>query len=301
MTETTNSNPPSPPPSSRAIKFQYAASSPWAWVMKYVADLSPTNDIDSMMELESPSKMTSCKILQTEASVINTPSTSRHRRKKFPSTKAPSSEPQLSTVISLDVLEANTSKFIFAAHGTSFAFDGVDDKDELVRTLQRCRCDHLNISPPSLLLRWDLTREECTNLVGDTLPILPGNTKNVAVLKEPFGASGRGIHFVSSHEDIYNIIESHRKKNDTAASDETGLSVLDKIIAQKGRIPFWGTYTLLYRTISDIQNCLLCLLNFYDLCPRSPCLSHINYKYCKPKFLQHCLSKAVVNFIFARM
>lgn len=134
-----------------------------------------------------------------------------------------------------------------AFHGTSEAFDGLDDKDEFVRTLKRCRCEHLELSPPSQLINWDVTKEECRNLVGDALPVLLGNDQakktnsdassapRVAVLKEPMGSKGNGIFFVKDADEIHEIIEGNRKK----AVDEPGF--LDQLIAQKGRIPSWGT------------------------------------------------------------
>jgi hypothetical protein len=137
---------------------------------------------------------------------------------------------------------------INAFHGNSEAFDGLEDKDEFVRTLQHCRCEHLELSPPSRLINWDVTKEECRNLVGDALPVLLSTAKmtegeppsssappRMAVLKEPMGSKGTGIFFVKNADEIHEIIEENRKK----AVDEPGF--LDQLIAQKGRIPSWGT------------------------------------------------------------
>ena len=50
-------------------------------------------------------------------------------------------------------------------HGVSQALDGLQEKDELVRTIQKC-CpattdDWMAIIPPTVLLPWDVSREEC--------------------------------------------------------------------------------------------------------------------------------------------
>ena len=125
-------------------------------------------------------------------------------------------------------------------HGTSEAFDGLEDKDEFVRTLQRCRCEHLELSPPSVLINWDVSAQECRNLVGDSMPALLGSENNnhtsIGVLKEPMGKSGAGVFFVHNAEEIHEIMERNRKR----AVEEPGF--LDDLIAQKGRIPSWGEY-----------------------------------------------------------
>jgi hypothetical protein len=122
-------------------------------------------------------------------------------------------------------------------HGTSEAFDGLEDKDEFVRTLQRCRCEHLELSPPSVLINWDASAQECRNLVGDNMPTLLGNekyTSSIGVLKEPMGKSGAGVFFVHNADEIHELMDRNRKR----AVEEPGL--LDELIAEKGRIPSWG-------------------------------------------------------------
>jgi len=135
-----------------------------------------------------------------------------------------------------------------AFHGTSEAFDGLEDKDEFVRTLKRCRCEHLELSPPSVLINWDVSKTECLNLVGNSMPSLLSNdqqsSKRVAVLKEPMGKSGAGVFFVHDAEEIHEIIEQHRKK----AVEEPGF--LDDLISQKGRIPSWVLQ-------AEVRPCLL--------------------------------------------
>ena len=135
--------------------------------------------------------------------------------------------------------------------GSSTALDGLEDKDEMVRSLQRCKCNF--VSPPSVLLSWDATRDECVNVVGKDLPRLSSATsssstaeeddvdysrKPFAVLKEPMGTQGQGIFFVSTAEEIHTTIQQHYQKAVDAPD------FLDSLIASKGRIPSWGAYIL---------------------------------------------------------
>ena len=99
-----------------------------------------------------------------------------------------------------------------AVHGTSSALDSLEDKDELVRTIQRCRCEHLKLSPPSVLINWDVSKDECKRVLGDSLPVLPGNTSSYAVLKEPMGSRGEGVFFVKDAEEIHKIVTEHRQR-----------------------------------------------------------------------------------------
>jgi hypothetical protein len=170
----------------------------------------------------------------------------------------------------------NNATALQAFHGNSEAFDGLEDKDEFVRTLQHCRVEHLELSPPSRLISWDVTKEECRNIVGESLPVLTSNNDNnntnntseatrndtadnntndnngeecttttttiqpstirMAVLKEPMGSKGTGVFFVKNADEIHEIIEQNRKK----AVEEPGF--LDRLIEQKGRIPKFGTF-----------------------------------------------------------
>lgn len=128
-------------------------------------------------------------------------------------------------------------RLVRAAHADSEGFDGLEDKDELFRTLQRCRCEHLELSPPSRLVNWDVTKDECKNVVGQEMPTLLGNQgtpETMAVLKEPMGSRGTGIFFVRNAEEIHAIIDEHKK----GAMSKPNF--LDDLIASKGRIPSWG-------------------------------------------------------------
>ena len=177
-----------------------------------------------------------------------TPATRRRRiaAKKF---KGPST-------LKIEITNPKTGVLEYAVHGTSAALDGMEDKDELVRTLQRCRCDTLNLMPPAILLSWDVTSGECINVVGRSLPVLEENTseKKYAVLKEPMGSQGKGIYFVASAEETFTIIEEHRLR----VLKEPDF--LDNLIAVKGRIPSWGKFLLpsssrVLRQLRVIQFC----------------------------------------------
>lgn len=187
--------------------------------------------VPGMTQANTPGELPSeklPKIHQPSEDTAATPATRRRRNaaKKF---KGPAT-------LKIEITNPRTGNLEFAVHGTSSALDGMEDKDELVRTLQRCRCDNLNLSPPAVLISWDVTSEECHNVVGSILPMLTENAddKKYAVLKEPMGSQGLGIYFVSSSDEIYKVIDEHRVR----AMNEPDF--LDNLIAVKGRIPSWG-------------------------------------------------------------
>lgn len=204
---------------------------PWQWAVKEVGKgIAHFSVVESLSDLPTRKlEMAMGGRTNPQEDSTGAPSTPsvRRRRKKLPGP----------CTLRLEVYNPN-GVILDAVHGSSEAFDGLEDKDELLRTLQRCRCEHLGFSPPSRLLNWDVTKEECFNLVGDSLPTLPGNgnLESVAVLKEPMGRSGTGVFFVRNPQEIHEIIEAHRKQ----AVEEEG--VLDKLIATKGRIPSWGKF-----------------------------------------------------------
>jgi hypothetical protein len=194
--------------------------------------------VEGMTQVDGPNDLPSEKLAKVSAGAEGmnpvTPATRRRRAaRKF---RGPST-------LKIEIVNPNTGLLEYAVHGTSAAFDGMEDKDELVRTLQRCRCDNLNLSPPAVLISWDVTGEECINVVGKNLPLLSENKekKKYAVLKEPMGSQGKGIYFVSSADEIHKIIDDHRVR----ALKEPDL--LDNLIAVKGRIPSWGKFILKFR------------------------------------------------------
>lgn len=163
---------------------------------------------------------------------------SRRRRKKLAS----------ACPLRIEVIDEE-GRLICASHASSEAFDGLEDKDEMFRTLQRCRCDHLELSPPSRLINWDVTKDECHNVVGEKMPTLAGNTgtkETVAVLKEPMGSQGQGIYFVRNAQEIHEIIDEHKKEAMARPN------FLDELIASKGRIPSWGKSNI-NRTVVDMS------------------------------------------------
>lgn len=191
----------------------------WQWLLE-----AASSDGKQLSIVDRPTDLPTASMNATEASPPPTPS-SRRRRKKPPN----------ACPFRLEI-KTGDGRLVRAAHGSSEAFDGLEDKDELVRTLQRCRCDHLELSPPSRLVNWDVTKEECSNVVGKDMPTLLGNEgpETVAVLKEPMGSRGTGIFFVRNAEEIHNIIDEHKRE----AVAKTNF--LDDLIASKGRIPSWG-------------------------------------------------------------
>ena len=222
---------PSPPPApdlwseSTAPHVTYFVRHPWEWVMKSIA-ITGMTQVDGPQDLPSEKQAKGATIAEGMNPV--TPAT-RRRRNAARRLRGPST-------LKIEIVNPTTGLLEYAVHGTSAAFEGMEDKDELVRTLQRCRCDNLNLSPPAVLISWDVTGDECINVIGKDLPLLPGNKekKKFAVLKEPMGSQGKGIYFVSSAEEIHKIIDEHRLR----ALKEPDM--LDNLIAAKGRIPSWG-------------------------------------------------------------
>mmetsp|Transcript_7878 Transcript_7878/g.17480 ORF Transcript_7878/g.17480 Transcript_7878/m.17480 type:complete len:387 (-) Transcript_7878:269-1429(-) len=201
----------------------YVVLHPWQWVMEsLVSDLK-------MNPIEEATNLPTAK--QQASQEVSSASPRRTRRNRGARQKTS----QGRTSLRMEIVDNSTGQIVLAAHGTSACFDGLGDKDELVRTFQRCRCEHVELSPPSILIQWDVTKEECNNLVGSSLPRL-GTAKNssvVAVLKEPMGSRGRGIYFVRTADEIHAIIDENHQK---ASADP---DLLENLIAAKGRIPSW--------------------------------------------------------------
>lgn len=216
---------PPPAPESAASSSEvvyYVVRAPWQWVMDSVAS-SPQNKTP-MKQVTSEKDLPS-GLLKTNTAVTATPNIQRRRSflKKGPSP----------CTLRLEVGSLGETPVLkLALHGTSAALDGLEDKDELVRTMQRCRCEHLQISPPSILIQWNVLREELPNYV-PSLPTL-AQDHSIAVLKEPMGSAGDGIYFVKNHEEAFEHIQ--RRQQQVAQEPE----LLDNIMNQKGRMPAWG-------------------------------------------------------------
>lgn len=203
----------------------------WQWLLE-----AALKDGPSLTIVDNVAELPTAGLVETEAAVSPPPTPSSRRRKK----KNPNA-----CSLRVEIMAADGNVFR-AAHGNSEAFDGLEDKDELVRTLQRCRCEHLELSPPSRLVNWDVTKEECKNVVGSEMPKLLGNEESevYAVLKEPMGSRGIGIFFVKNAEEIHEIIDQHKKQAMAKPN------FLDDLIASKGRIPSWVLQ-------AEVQPCLL--------------------------------------------
>jgi hypothetical protein len=219
------------------VQVHYVVRHPWQWVMENTAN-SHMTEVNTPAQL--PSSIEAAKqLVENDSSEMTpqTPSTPATRRRRQKRSKA-----SFPATLKIEISDPNTGSVDYAVHGTSSALDGLEDKDELFRTMQRCRCDHLFLSPPSVLINWDVSLEECTNVVGKDLPKLDENSDDevYAVLKEPMGSQGKGIYFVKNIDEIHAIINEHRKR----AKAEPDF--LDNLIAVKGRIPSWGKF-LCYR------------------------------------------------------
>lgn len=226
----TEQEPPLPPPidvwnESEEFQTFYCVRQPWAWVMNYLKH-SKMEELEKPADL--PSNVAAAKTGGDESATV-TPTKSRRRRQHQHKQKV------IST-LKIEICHRSREEVIIAAHGNSSALDGLEDKDELVRTMQRCRCEDKHLSPPSTLINWDVTHEECLNVVGDKMPVLEENKDKeiFVVLKEPMGSQGDGIFFVKTAEEIHEIISAHRQR----AQEEENF--LDKLIEEKNRIPSWG-------------------------------------------------------------
>lgn len=225
MNETTE---PPPPPtvdvwgSHDDVSIYYHVHGPWKWVMDLLRS-------ENMTEVTDPVDLPSRALMGTDEE--ETSDTPRPRRRRGPQRKRNSP-----SALKIDICDRVSGSLLHAFHGISAALEGLEDKDELVRTMSRCRCEEKLISPPSVLINWDVTQEECLNIVGRDLPVLEGNDlpEKYVVLKEPMGSQGQGIFFVKTAEEIHKVIEEQRQ----AAVKEPGF--LDNLIAAKGRIPSWG-------------------------------------------------------------
>jgi hypothetical protein len=126
---------------------------PWKWVVEEVCNsgcYETITTVDDSHDLPS-GKLAS---LAAIARASNTSNTNRGRRRQQKNSTTSDSH----CTMKVEVVSNNNNNTgqmtLKAFHGTSQAFDGLDDKDELARTLRRCRCEHMDISPPSQLINW---------------------------------------------------------------------------------------------------------------------------------------------------
>lgn len=109
---------------------------------------------------------------------------------------------------------------------TSPAFDPFDLKDDLVHAIQVAGCTHL--APDSYLLEWDISD------LTPEIKQLFHNQNEPLLLKSAIGSGGRGIEFVCSSDELFQIIQ----QNAEAAKAEPNF--LDQIRkTYQNRIPSW--------------------------------------------------------------
>jgi hypothetical protein len=234
----------------------YVVRHPWEWVMNDLAkdrNMEPVEDVSNLPLAKQQSTQETFS-----SSTELDKSTHRLSRRGTRSNRQKANQGRDS--LRLEVVDNATGLVKLAAHGTSGCFDGLGDKDELVRTFQRCRCEQVQLSPPSILIQWDVTKEECQNLVGTSLPKLKNakSPSTVAVLKEPMGSQGLGIYFVRTAEEIHQIVDdSHQRASQNP-------ELLEKLIAAKGRIPCWGKFvaSLTYNIDQVLTNLTLSLSSY---------------------------------------
>ena len=241
----------------KETSVSYVVRHPRQWVMADLAanlNMEPVDSPNMLPLARLQAEQEQAKQQQQSAAQEgqSRPTHRRNRSNRRNSIRRRARSAQGRASLRLEVIDTTTGRIALAVHGTSACFEGLGDKDELVRTMQRCRCDHLHLSPPSILIQWDVTQEECYNVVGRTLPRTSNGGSNgdsdgahgsntsassmFAVLKEPMGSQGKGIFFVQNAEEIHQIIdENHRR-----ASEDPDL--LENLIADKGRIPSWGRF-----------------------------------------------------------
>lgn len=137
---------------------------PWKWVLEDVCTrnnggLATITPVDAADGLPS-AKLASVATLAT----ARHPNNSRMNRRRNQKNNSALTEANCTLRVEI-ISNTNTSTrndnfrpwVLTSFHCTSQAFDGLDDKDELARTLKRCRCEDMEISPPSQLINWDVT------------------------------------------------------------------------------------------------------------------------------------------------
>ena len=212
----------------------FMVNGPWRWVMEDLAANLNMKAVDAETDLPSAQRFAVPSVAASPG--MDRSSHRRARRNRQTRQRVHQGRASLRIEVVDNSNETSDQQLLLAAHGISACFDGLGDKDELVRTFQRCRCENANLAPPSLLIQWDVSEEECRNIIGHDLPRLKGSDpeSSVAVLKEPMGSRGQGIYFIRTAAEIHKIIDEHHQH----ASQEP--EVLEKLIAAKGRIPSWG-------------------------------------------------------------
>lgn len=217
--------------------YHYTVRAPWSWVLERVADDltiscakgQSTEEGNNDDGENTPSDLRYCCSHRNLPS-YRRPEPRKHRRPPMPCT------------LRLDRVTTTRDGVtkIESFHGTSWALNGLEDKDVMVRTFEEIESTQ-DFIPPSILLPWDCTEQNndvWAELCSDPQCHWPHLNKlaSFAVLKQPLGSRGDGIYFVKGIEQVREIVETHRVQ---ALRD---IPFLESIRAQKGgRMPSWGT------------------------------------------------------------
>ena len=136
---------------------------PWKWVIEDICVrnrgyLSTVTRVETAQDLPS-GKLASVAALAASSHSTTTRSSRRRNQKGNSVTTDARCILRLEIVSNTKTYRDDSRPWVLKAfHCTSQAFDGLDDKDELARTLRRCRCEDLGISPHSQLINWDVTK-----------------------------------------------------------------------------------------------------------------------------------------------
>lgn len=136
---------------------------PWKWVLEDICTrnnggMSIITRVDSAQDLPS-GKLASVATLAAASHPNNSRTSRRRNQKNNIATTDANCTLRVEIISNTNMHNDNSRPWILRAfHCTSQAFDGLDDKDELARTLKRCRCEDMEISPSSQLINWDVTK-----------------------------------------------------------------------------------------------------------------------------------------------
>jgi len=197
----------------------YQCRSPWQWVFKEAfqelidtrTNNSTHNEIFLSGRVKRCEEVSNARLLPSKNNI-----TKQNKTRRFGCT------------LRIELASSINSDIFFCYYGTSQAMEGLADKDEFVRTLSNFNCEYL--SPPSLLIDWDVSESYCLAIKIPTTC----HDNNVAVLKTPLGSRGEGVFFISCGEEIVHYVQ----QNYIRAMEEKG-NFLQDVYQSKGRYPSW--------------------------------------------------------------
>ena len=142
---------------------------PWKWVLEGVCTRN-SGGLATITRVATAQDLPSGKLASVATlAVASHPNKTRTGRRRNQKSNTALTDEQCTLLVEI-ISNTNTHReksrpwILKAFHCISQAFDGLDDKDELARTLKRCRCEDLNISPPSQLINWDVTKVRQTKM-----------------------------------------------------------------------------------------------------------------------------------------